>query len=118
MSLTLQTINVMTYQHERLAVTLPAEHVYPFIIHRSVSEYLEKKAGERTRYSKNHVVTHLLSGAQIGTFPNYKNALLFARKLKNKPIWLMPTYDLIIQHPDKYETNIMVNRLKAKLAEE
>jgi hypothetical protein len=118
MSLEIQTINVMTYHHERLSCTLPAEHVYPFIIHRCVSEYLEKKAGERTRYSKAHVVTHLLTGAQIGTFPNYNNALTFVRKLKNKPIFLMPTYNLILQHPDRSKTCTLVNRLKAKLSED
>ena len=116
MSLTMQTINIMTYQHEQLTVTMPAEHVYPFIIHRSVTEYFEKQQKERRHYSKKHVVTHLLTGAQIGVFPSYDNALTFVRKVKNKPIWLMPTYDLIIQHPDRYKTSMLVNELKAKLS--
>jgi len=118
MSLTRQTINVMTYKHEQVSVTMPAEHVYPFIIHRSVSEYFEKQRKERTRYSKEHVVTHLLTGAQIGVFPNYNNALTFVRKLKDKPIFLMPTYNLILQHPDRNKICILVNQLKAKLAAE
>jgi len=116
MSLTRQTINIMTKGREKQSVTLPAEHVYPFIIHRSFQEYLEKKAGERTRYSKKHIVTHLLSGAQVGVFPSYGNALLFVNKVKHKPIWLMPTYDLLTSHPDMGKTGELVNRLKSKLA--
>ena len=116
MSLTLQTITVMTQDYNQMSVTMPAEHIYPFIIHRSVGEWKEKQSGERTRYSKKHIVTHLLSGAQIGVFPNYKNALTFARKLKNKPIWLMPTYNLIATHPDSKEIGVLVNELKAKLS--
>ena len=118
MSLTRQTINIMTKHREKHTVTLPAEHVYPFIIHRSFQEYLEKKSGERTRYSKKHIVTHLLSGAQVGVFPSYDNALTFVRKLKNKPIWLMPTYDLLLSHPDIGKTGILVRRLKSKLGAE
>ena len=115
MSLTLQTINVMTRHREKQSFTVPAEHVYPFIIHRSFQEYLEKKAGERTRYTKKHVVTHLLSGAQVGVFPSYGNALLFVNKVKHKPIWLMPTYDLLTSHPDMGKTGQLVNRLKSEL---
>ncbi len=118
MSLETQTINVMTKGYEKLVCTMPAEHVYPFIIHRSVQEYLEKKSGERTRYSKKHIVTHLLTGAQVGVFPSYKNALLFVNKLKNKSIWLMPTYDLLTSHPDIGKTGTLVRRLKADLGME
>jgi len=118
MSLTIQTINVMTREHEKLTCTMPAEHVYPFIIHRSVKEYLEKKQEKRTRYSNKHVVTHLLTGAQVGVFPSYKNALLFVNKLKNKPIWLMPTYDLLTSHPDIGKVGLLVRRLKADLGME
>ena len=118
MSLTIQTINVMTYNEQQLTCTLPAEHIYPFIIHRCVREWREKQNGERTRYSKTHIVSHLLSGCQVGVFPNYDNALTFVRKLKGKPIWLMPTYDLILAHPDQQATSVLVKRLKAKLATE
>jgi hypothetical protein len=118
MSLTRQTISVMTHNCNQLTCTLPAEHVYPFIIHRSVREWKEKQNGERTRYSNKHIVTHLLSGCQLGVFPNYENALTFVRKLKNKPIWLMPTYDLIVNHPDKMEISVLVKRLKSKLGME
>ena len=114
MSLTMQTINVMTHFHDQITVTLPAEHIYPFIIHRSIDEHMEKKAGERTRYSKKHVVTHLLSGCQLGVFPSYKNALLVVRKVKNKPIFLMPTYDLLTSHPDNAKTGHILARLKSK----
>jgi hypothetical protein len=93
---------------------MPAEHVYPFIIHRSVQEYLEKKAGERTRYSRKHVVSHLLTGAQLGVFGKYEHAMIVARKLKNKPIFLMPTYDLLTTHPDMGKTGELVNNLKRR----
>ena len=116
MSLEIQTISVMTKHHSNLTCTMPAEHVYPFIIHRCVKEWREKHQGERTRYSKKHVVTHLLSGAQVGVFPSYENALLFVNKVKHKPIWLMPTYDLITSHPDIGKTGALVRRLKADLA--
>ena len=118
MSLTIQTINVMTKGREKLTCTMPAEHVYPFIIHRSVKEYLEKKSGERTRYSKKHIVTHLLSGAQVGVFPCYDYALMFVDKLKDKPIWLMPTYDLLTSHPDIGKTGALVRKLKSRLGAE
>ena len=118
MSLTIQTINIMTYNFDQITCTMPAEHVYPFIIHRSIKEWREKEAGVRTRYSKKHVVTHLLSGAQVGMFPSYENALLFANKLKHKPIWLMPTYDLLTSHPDIGKTGILVRRLKTDLGME
>ena len=118
MSLTRQTINIMTYNFNQLTCTMPAEHVYPFIIHRCVKEWKEKQQKERTRYSKKHVVTHLLSGAQVGVFPSYENALMFVNKLKNKPIWLMPTYDLLTSHPDIGKTGALVKRLKSKLGVE
>ena len=118
MSLTRQTINITTHGFKQISCTMPAEHVYPFIIHRSVQEHFEKLQKERTRYSKKHIVSHLLSGCQLGVFPNYENALTFARKLKDKPIWLMPTYDLIVNHPDKMEISVLVKRLKSKLGME
>jgi len=112
MSLTLQTITIMTYSREQLTCTMPAEHVYPFIIHRGVDEYLEKLQGERTRYTKKHVVSHLLSGCQLGTFPSYENALAVVRKLKDKPYFLMPTYDLLTTHPDRHKIGKLVQQLK------
>tara|TARA_B100000085_G_scaffold280060_1_gene304377 strand:+ start:140 stop:499 length:360 start_codon:yes stop_codon:yes gene_type:complete len=114
MSLTRQTINVTTRGHKQLTLTMPAEHVYPFIIHRSVEEHLEKKRKERTRYSKKHCVTHLLTGAVIGVFPSYENALIFARKLKDRPIFLMPTIELMNSHPDWDEVAGRVGRLKLR----
>ena len=112
MSLTRQTINVTTRDNEQLTLTLPAEHVYPFIIHRSVEEHLAKKRKERTRYSKIHTVSHLLTGACIGKFPSYDNALIFVRKLKDKPIFLMPTIPLLRSHPDWYLVSKKVQVLK------
>ena len=112
MSLTRQTINITTRDNEQMTLTLPAEHVYPFIIHRSVKEHLEKKQKERTRYSKKHVVSHLLTGANVGVFPNYENALVFVRELKDKPIFLMPTIALMRTHPDWYLVSKKVQVLK------
>lgn len=112
MSLTLQTINVMTHNCGQLTCTMPAEHIYPFIIHRSVKEWKEKQNGVRTRYSKKHVVTHLLTGAQLGVFGRYEHALIVVRKLKNKPIFLMPTYDLLTTHPDMPAVGVVVKELK------
>ena len=102
MSLTRQTITVTGRDAETITATMPAEHIYPFIIHRSIKEYYEKVAKERTRYSNRHVVSHLFTGANVGVFPNYKNARIFVRKLKDKPLFLMPTIPLLRSHPDWY----------------
>lgn len=114
MSLTRQTINITTRDNEQMTLTMPAEHVYPFIIHRSVEEHLEKKQKERTRYSKIHTVSHLLTGACIGKFPSYDKALIFVRKLKDQPIFLMPTIPLMRTHPDWYLVSKKVSQLKHK----
>ena len=112
MSLTIQTITVTGASERTIVATLPAQHVYPFIIHRSIDEYHEKVAGERTRYTKKHCVTHLLTGANVGVFSSYENALTFVRKIKNKPIFLMPTFDLLTTHPDMADVGVVVNELK------
>lgn len=114
MSLTRQTITVTGHHHQPITVTMPAQHIFPFIIHRSIHEYLEKQEGERTRYSKAHVVTHLLTGAQLAVFPNYKNALCVVRKLKDKPIFLMPTCELLSAHPDWDAVARQVSNLKSR----
>jgi hypothetical protein len=114
MALSLQTITITTTGYEQMSVTMPAEHVYPFIIHRSIDEYLQKKDGERTRYSNKHIISHLFTGALIGVFPTYKNALLVALKLKNKNIFLMPTVDLVTSHPDMPDVGALVSDLKKK----
>ena len=116
MSLTLQTINITTRGQERMACTMPAQHIYPFFIHRSVDEYLQKQRGERTRYSNKHCVTHLLSGGLLGVFPDYNSALTVVRKIKHHSIWLMPTYDLLPTHPDWPEVAKKVEALKSKYA--
>ena len=112
MSLTRQTIKVTGRDAETIVATLPAEHIYPFIIHRSIKEYYEKASKERTRYSNKHVVSHLFTGANVGVFPNYENALIFVRKIKNKPIFLMPTIPLMTTHPDWAEVRKKVQALK------
>ena len=116
MSLTRQTITITSRSGKSISATMPAEHFFPFIIHRALDEYLEKEAGERTRYSNKHVVTHLLTGGQLATFSNYKNALLVVRKIKNKPIFLMPTIELLTSHPDWRATNTIVGDLKSRYA--
>ena len=116
MSLTIQTITVTGNSNQAIVATLPAEHIYPFIIHRSISEYLEKQSGERTRYTKKHIVTHLLTGACVGVFPNYDNALIFARKLKDKPMFLMPSIELMNKHPDYKAIAKQVSALKLRYA--
>jgi len=116
MSLTRQTITVTGKRDRTIVATLPAQHIYPFIIHRSIDEYHEKVAGERTRYTKKHCVTHLLTGANVGVFPSYENALTFVRKIKNKPIFLMPTIPLMSRHPDWGEVSRLVADLKSRYA--
>ena len=116
MKLTIQTFTVSTNEYDQMTVTMPALHVYPFIVHRSLDEYVEKQNKTRTRYSKKHIATHLFTGALLGVFPNFKNALAFVRKLKDRPIFLMPTYDLLISHPDVDTTNDLVRSLKSKYA--
>ena len=112
MSLTIQTIKVAGKNEEVIVATMPAEHIYPFIIHRSIKEYYEKSSKKRTRYSKIHVVSHLFTGANVGVFPSYNNALTFVRKIKNKPIFLMPTIPLMTTHPDWPEVRKKVQALK------
>jgi len=116
MSLTLQTITVLTTHGRQLSCTMPAELVYPFIIHRCIDEYREKRSGDRIRYSKKHVVTHLLSGAQLAVFPNRATAMLVVSELKDMPIFLMPTFDLLTAHPDMDTTAVVVNELKRRYA--
>ena len=112
MSLTRQTIKVTGRDAETIVATLPAEHIYPFIIHRSINEYYEKASKERIRYSKKHVVSHLFTGANVGVFPSYDNALIFVKKIKNKPIFLMPTISLMTEHPDWAKERKKVQALK------
>ena len=100
MSLTKQTINLATDETSRTSFTMPAEHVYPFIIHRTIDETREKERGQRERYSKKLCVTHLLTGALLGTFASYENARQVVKLIKDEAIWLMPTTALLGAHPD------------------
>ena len=115
MSLKMQTIRVSTINSKQLTCTMPAEHIYPFIIHRSVGEYLEKKSGDRIRYSKKHMVTHTMTGANIGVCPSYGNALQLIELIKHLPIFLMPTIELVTTHPDWSETARYMGDLKSRL---
>jgi hypothetical protein len=112
MSLTLQSIVVATAANKQETLFMPAEHIYPFIIHRLVDETREKENGSRQRYSKTHVVSHLYSGAQVGRFPSYAKALAVVQKMKDWPIWIMPTIKLLQQHPDWQEASREVRSLK------
>jgi len=100
MSLTKQTINLATAETERTSFNMPAEHVYPFIIHRPIDETRQKEGGDRKRYSKKLCVSHLLTGALLGTFASYENALQVVSLIKDEAIWLMPTTKLLGDHPD------------------
>jgi len=100
MSLTTQTIQLATDETSRTSFTMPAKHVYPFIIHRTIDETREKERGQRERYSKKLCVTHLLTGAMLGTFSSYGDACQVVHAIKDEPIWLMPTTTLLGTHPD------------------
>ena len=100
MSLTMQSIQLATDQHSRKSFTMPAKHIYPFIIHRTIDETREKENGERSRYSSKLCVSHLLTGALLGTFASYENAVIVVKRIKAEPIWLMPTHELLGSHPD------------------
>ena len=100
MSLTMQSIQLATDQHSRKMFTMPAKHIYPFIIHRSVEETVDKKNGVRLRYSKKHCVSHLLTGALLGVFGSYDSAFHVVLVIKDEPIWLMPSTDLLAMHTD------------------
>ena len=100
MSLTIQSINLATAETERTSFNMPAEHVYPFIIHRTIDETRQKEQGQRERYSKKLCVSHLLTGALLGTFASYDNARQVVKLIKDEAIWLMPTTKLLGDHPD------------------
>ena len=100
MSLTTQSINLATAETERTSFTMPAKHVYPFIIHRTIDETREKERGRRERYSRKICVSHLLTGAMLGTFASYSDACQVVKLIKDEPIWLMPTTVLLGSHPD------------------
>ena len=112
MSLTKQTINLATDETSRTSFTMPAKHIYPFIIHRTIDETIQKKNGERERYSKKHCVSHLLTGALLGVFPSYDNAYQVVSAIKDEAIWLMPTTDLLSSHPDWDRVATKVRDLK------
>ena len=100
MSLTIQTINLATDATVRTSFNMPAKHVYPFIIHRTIDETREKERGQRERYSRKLCVSHLLTGALLGTFDNYEAARIAVDAIKDEAIWLMPTTALLGAHPD------------------
>ena len=114
MSLTMQTIVLATSTQAKSAFTMPAEHIYPFIIHRTIDETREKERGQRSRYSKKLCITHLLTGALLGTFARYGDAYQVVELLKDEPIWLMPTTTLLGTHPDWERVAEKVRDLKRR----
>jgi len=112
MSLTIQSINLATDETERTSFNMPAEHVYPFIIHRTIDETREKERGQRERYSKKLCVTHLLTGALLGTFNSFVSARIVVNAIKDEAIWLMPTTTLLGAHPDWERVAEQVRDLK------
>mgnify|MGYP003646266524 CR=1 FL=1 len=111
MSLTIQSIRLSTDQHASCTFTMPAKHIYPFIIHRSIEETTQKENGERKRYSKKHCVSHLFTGALLGVFGSYEDASLVVEAIKEEPIWLMPSHELMSNHPDWKEVSAKVREL-------
>ena len=112
MSLTMQSILLATDETSRTSFNMPAEHIYPFIIHRTIDETRQKERGERERYSKKLCVTHLLTGALLGTFDNYEAARIVVDAIKDEAIWLMPTTTLLGAHPDWERVAEQVRNLK------
>ena len=112
MSLTMQTIILATAETEKTSFNMPAKYVYPFIIHRTIDETREKERGKRQRYSKKICVSHLLTGALLGTFASYENAKYVVAQIKDEAIWLMPTTDLLGDHPDWERVADVVRDLK------
>jgi hypothetical protein len=116
MSLKMQTITVTGRRNSKIVATVPAEHVYPFIIHRTIQEWTEKENGERSKYSNKLTVTHLYSGGAMGKFKSYEDAFLFVSEIQHYPIWLMPTPELLTAHPDWEHVAKRVSGLKSSLA--
>ena len=112
MSLKIQTIILATDETSRTSFTMPAKHIYPFIIHRTIDETREKERGKRSRYSKKLCVSHLLTGALLGTFDNYEAARIVVDQIKDEAIWLMPTTKLLADHPDWERVAEQVRDLK------
>ena len=116
MSLKMQTITVTGRSNSKIIATVPAEHVYPFIIHKPFGEWVDKENGDRKRYSSKIAVTHLYSGGRMGLFKNYEDAFLFVSEIQHYPIWLMPTPELLTAHPDWEHVAKRVSGLKSSLA--
>ena len=112
MSLTIQSIQLATDETSRTSFTMPAKHIYPFIIHRTIDETREKENGERSRYSKKLCISHLLTGALLGTFASYGDACQVVKLIKDEAIWLMPTTALLGAHPDWDRVATKVRDLK------
>ena len=112
MSLKIQTILLATGENSKQLFTTPCEFFYPIAIHRSIDETREKQRGERTRFSKKVVVSHLLTGGQLALCSSYEDAYAIAEALRNEEMWLMPTIHLLTTHPDWDRVAVKVRDLK------
>ena len=116
MALKTQSLLLATASYKKMLYTLPCEHFYPIVIHRTIDETREKESGLRCRYSSKVAVTHLLSGGQLALCLCYEHARIIAEELKDEVIFLMPTVDLLTTHPDWDRVAEKVTELKSKYA--
>jgi len=113
MSLKLQTILLATGENAKQLFTTPCEFFYPIAIHRSIDETRAKESGERSRFSKKVVVSHLLTGGQLALCTSYDDAYAIAVTLQHEDIFLMPTIPLLTAHPDWDRVAVLVRELKS-----
>ena len=114
MSLKTQTISLAVGEGILKPFTMPSKHFYPFIIHRSIIECVEKSDGRRIRYSHKHCVSHLFSGGLLGVFASYLDARAVIEEIKDEPLWLMPTPELLTGHTDWEIVSGKIRELKKK----
>ena len=112
MSLKIQTILLATGESTKQLVTTPCEFFYPLAIHRTIDETIEKNSGKRSRFSRKVVVSHLLTGGQLAMCRSYEDAHAIAEALQEEEIFLMPTIDLLMAHPDWDRVAAKVRELK------
>jgi len=112
MSLKIQTILLATGESTKQLVTTPCEFFYPLVIHRTIDETRAKESGERSRFSKKVAVSHLLTGGQLALCRSYENAYAIAEALQEEEIFLMPSIDLLMTHPDWDRVAAKVRELK------
>ena len=88
MSLKIQTILLATGEDTKALFTTPCEFFYPLAIHRTIDETRAKERGERSRFSRKVVVSHLLTGGQLAMCRSYEDAHAIAEALQDEEIFL------------------------------